>query len=198
MTCIAGLAHENQVWIGGDSAGVGGYDLRVRRDTKVFNINRRFLIGYTSSFRMGQLLRFGFHPPYQADGEGDYEYMCTSFIDAVRTRLKGGGYATVKDNAESGGFFLVGYNGKLYDVQEDFQVGECLDGMDAAGCGESFALGSLLETRDIPDPRKRILRALKAAEYFSAGVQRPFVIRRLGEVKLLPKPPMERPVKKGK
>jgi ATP-dependent protease HslVU (ClpYQ) peptidase subunit len=47
MTCIAGVAHEGKVWIGGDSAGVGGYDLTVRADAKVFT-NGEFLFGFTS------------------------------------------------------------------------------------------------------------------------------------------------------
>jgi len=54
MTCIAGFVNKNEVWIGGDSAGVAGYNLRIRKDTKVFKVNGRFLIGYTNSFRMGQ------------------------------------------------------------------------------------------------------------------------------------------------
>ena len=36
MTCIVGLRHEGKAWIGGDSAGVGGLELTVRRDPKVF------------------------------------------------------------------------------------------------------------------------------------------------------------------
>ena len=36
MTCIVGLVHEGVVYIGGDSAGVGGMSLTVRADEKVF------------------------------------------------------------------------------------------------------------------------------------------------------------------
>ena len=62
MTCIVGLEHKGKVYIGGDSAGVAGYSLSVRADQKVF-INGNFIFGFTSSFRMGQILRFGFNPP---------------------------------------------------------------------------------------------------------------------------------------
>ena len=37
MTCIVGLVHEGVVYIGGDSAGVGGMSLTVRADEKVLN-----------------------------------------------------------------------------------------------------------------------------------------------------------------
>ena len=36
MTCIVGLVEKGNVYIGGDSAGVGGYSLTVRADRKVF------------------------------------------------------------------------------------------------------------------------------------------------------------------
>ena len=62
MTCIVGLIDGNRVWMGGDSAGVSGLDITVRSDPKVFR-NGDFLIGFTSSFRMGQLLAFRLRPP---------------------------------------------------------------------------------------------------------------------------------------
>ena len=52
MTCIVGLIDGRRVWMGGDSAGVSGLDITVRADAKVFR-NGDFLIGFTSSFRMG-------------------------------------------------------------------------------------------------------------------------------------------------
>lgn len=36
MTCIVGVVEGHTVWMGGDSAGVGGYALTVRADQKVF------------------------------------------------------------------------------------------------------------------------------------------------------------------
>jgi len=179
MTCIIGLVQGGMVWMGGDSAGVAKLDIRSRKDTKVFEVDGRFLIGYTSSFRMGQLLRFGFSPPEQEGNVDDYEYMCTKFIDAARKRLKDGGYVKVKDSREEGGVFLVGYKGRLYQIDDDFQVGETLDGFDAVGCGSDYALGSLYSNKNNLDPKWSILEALKVAEHFSAGVRRPFVVKRL-------------------
>lgn len=50
------------------------------------------MIGWLTSFRMIQLLRFTFKPP--EIGEKDiYEYMCTDFIDEVRECFKRGGYS---------------------------------------------------------------------------------------------------------
>ena len=177
MTCIIGLLSPSGTWIGGDSAGVGGLSLVVRKDEKVFFINGRFLLGYTSSFRMGQLLRFGFVPPEQKKKQSDFEYLCTDFIDAVRQRLKTGGYLTIKDNEERGGTFLLAYKSGLYEISDNFQVGIPVDPYGACGCGDEIALGSLYSTAQDNDPKRRMLTALQAAERFSAGVRRPFVIK---------------------
>ena len=176
MTAIAGLVHEGKVYIGGDSAGVAGLDLHLRADPKVFTVGE-FVIGYTSSFRMGQLLRFAFTPPFHKPDVDAYRYMVTEWVDAVRQCFKNGGYATTKDGAEVGGTFLVGYRGRLFFIGNDYQVGEVADGFSAVGCGDNQCLGALYATKDAKmKPEARIELALSAAERFSAGVRGPFVV----------------------
>ncbi len=180
MTCIVGLEHDNgMVSIGGDSAGVNGsLDIRIRTDEKVF-INGPMIFGFTSSFRMGQILRYSLTVPEQFQSQtDDYKFMCTTFIDAVRKCLKDGGYARVKDGEDIGGFFLVGYRGKLYRVESDFQVGKSMQTYDAVGCGESYAMGAMWGGDTGQPPEERIRRALAAAANFSAGVAAPFFILR--------------------
>lgn len=178
MTCIVGLIHNGTVYMGGDSAGVGGYDLTIRKDEKVFE-NGEFLIGFTSSFRMGQLLRYKFKPPYHIPDMPTEEYMATLFVDAVRSCLKEGGYAKTQEGEESGGTFLVGYRGRLFSIQDDFQIGESMHGYDAVGCGRNIALGCLYANGSMR-PKDRVYQALQAAECFSAGVRKPFVIKNIG------------------
>ena len=175
MTCIVGFVDKNNdIYIGGDSAGVSRMDIRIRSDAKVFERND-MLFGYTSSFRMGQLLRFKLNIPPQPNHTGDYEYVCTLFIDEVRKCLKENGYTTVKDNEEKIGEFIIGYRDNLYHVESDLQVGMVADSYDACGCGENYALGSLATNKDI-NAREIVLKALEVAEKFSAGVRRPFVV----------------------
>lgn len=81
MTAIAGVAEDGKVWIGGDSAGVGGLNLETRTDPKVF-VNGDFLFGYTSSFRMGQILEHEFSPPKPYEGEQGMPFMVKLFIPA--------------------------------------------------------------------------------------------------------------------
>lgn len=177
MTCIVGVVDKGKVFIGGDSAGVdSNFSLVQRRDRKVF-VNGHYAFGFTSSFRMGQLLAYSLSPPNPPDDNASlYGFMVTEFIDSIRHCLLSGGVAEKKDEVETGGSFLVAVAGRLFNISDDYQVGESIHSFDACGCGEDIALGSLYSTREVKDPRKRIVAALNAAETFSAGVRAPFHI----------------------
>lgn len=144
----------------------------MRADTKVFRTGP-YVMGFTSSFRMGQLLRHAFEPPAPA---ADLDkFMTTTFIDAVRTCLKAGGWASKNSEQEQSGDFLVGVNGRLFEVGSDYQVGEPADRFTAVGCGDQAARGALYATANTGlQPRERVGIALAAAERFSAGVRAPF------------------------
>lgn len=178
MTCIVALTDGDRVWVGGDSAGVAGWSLSVRADEKVFT-NGLFVMGFTDSFRMGQLLRYAFVPPDLPHDEDLDRYMVTSFIDHVRDCLKAGGVAKKSSEAEECGTFIVGVRDRLYVVMSDYQVAKLADGYAAVGCGADIALGSLYATPSI-SPECRIQIALSAAEAHSAAVRGPFVIRHNG------------------
>lgn len=173
MTCIAGVVAKGRVYLGGDSAGVGGYELTVRSDVKVFS-NGPFLIGFTSSYRMGQLLQHAFSPPPPPRKPGALgRYMVVDFVDAVRAALKDKGWATKQSEQELGGTFLVGVAGHLFRLEADYQVGEARDGYDAVGCGSEAARGALFASWHLK-PESRVRMALRAAERLSAGVRGPF------------------------
>lgn len=176
MTAIVGVVEDGKVWLGGDSAGVGGLSMQVRSDPKVFK-NGDFVIGYTSSFRMGQILEHHLSAPQPFEGEGGMAYMVKRFIPAVKEQLKSHGFQRTNDGQDSGGTFLVGYRGELYEVEDDYQVGRVLQRYHAVGCGRDLAIGSLFTTNDFElSPRERITLALQAAAEFSAGVRGPFTI----------------------
>ena len=177
MTCIVGWTENGKVWIGGDSAGVGGLSIRTRADEKVFK-NGDMLFGYTSSFRMGQLLRYSLVVPEQSKRKDDYRYMCTDFIDAVINLFESKKFAKTNSGEISGGTFLVGYKGKLYEIENDFQVAVPSLNFEAVGCGVDIAIGALHALRNHKmKPRDRIIKALEAATEFSAGVRPPFIVR---------------------
>ncbi len=181
MTCIAGIIDpkSNRVYIGGDSASTNDSGLQtILAGRKVFFVGEeesKMLLGCTTSCRMMQLLQYELRlPPYEKGMEVE-EYLVTKFVNAVRTCLKDGGFAQKEDEKESGGNFLIGYQGRLFEMQDDYQVSEPVNGYESIGSGAKVALGSLYATSSL-SPGQRIELALQAAAYHNAYVRPPFLI----------------------
>lgn len=168
MTCIVGVATPNGVVLGGDSLGSSGWDSTERKDPKVFKLSREVACGFTSSYRMGQILRF--HVELPPVGRDEYAWAVKDFIPAIRAAFKEHGYAQIDNSVESGGVFLLAVRKRLFRVDSDFQVGEPVAPFEACGCGEGYALGALHVLGNSGTPRQRVKRSLEAAARFSNGV----------------------------
>lgn len=179
MTCIVAVKHGNKIFMGGDSAGSNGHLTVVRKDEKVF-IKDEMIFGYTSSFRMGQLLRYKLKLPEHPKTLSCLEYLSTVFVDEVRKVFKEGGYLSKTNENESGGCFLIGYKGQIFEIESDFQVGICNEDYASVGSGDMVALGSLYSTSK-KDPQVRIAMALEAASNFVTTVRPPFMTRHVME-----------------
>jgi hypothetical protein len=171
MTAVVGLVHNGTVHLGGDSAAPQGWDLIVRADPKVFAVGP-YVVGFTTSWRMGQVLRFAFKPPKPPADHLD-RFMSTVLVDAARDALKAAGFARKDHEQEEGGTWLVGVAGRLFAIHGDYQVAESADGYTAVGCGAQVAHGVLYATPSMP-PGRRLQLALEAAQRHSAGVRGPF------------------------
>lgn len=179
MTCIIGLAHEDKVYIGGDSMAADGWNQRETKLRKVFHAGQ-FLIGYTSSFRMGQILQYHLAVRQQYDNETDEQYMVIAFAETVRALLRDKGYARIESNNEEGGHFVVGYKSEVYHMASDYQINHYADGLVSVGCGSQYALGAMLALSQIePDPHKRILKSLEVSADLCNGVMAPFRVETL-------------------
>lgn len=181
MTCIVGIVEDRSVFIGGDSAGVdGGLGKVCMKSPKVFR-NGEFIIGYTSSFRMGQVLQYDLKPPKVKSNFTAEEMMVKQFIPAVRKCFLKSGFARKDNNVETGGDFLVGFRGRLFFVESNFLVGESAHNYYAVGCGADLALGALSATSDscTYSPLERLKLALEAASQHSAGVMPPYTFLQL-------------------
>jgi len=174
MTCIIGLVEDGKLYMGSDSGAMAGWDKRLRKRSKVFKVGE-FTVGYTSSFRMGQILQFHLNVRAREEGETVDEYIVRGFIEAVRKALKDYGYTKVESNREEAGEFLLGYQGHLWNVSDDLQAGENVDGFDAVGCGAPYALAAMKALDGLP-PLARIEKALAISAYFSNGVSGPFEV----------------------
>lgn len=185
MTCIVAVKHNKNIYMGGDSLGSNtSFQKVVRLDEKVF-VKGDMIFGFTSSFRMGQILQYVMESPERPEGISDMKYLVAYWIPALIECFEEQGYKGEKPEEEGdssgtkkGGTFLLGYRGTIYHIEDDFQVGVPADQYSAVGCGADLALGAVFTAKKsgLKEPEKIITVALEAAEKFSAGVQRPFVI----------------------
>ncbi len=188
MTCIVGMEHEGEVWIGGDSAGIAGAHLMLRDDKKVFSRKipkekTGMVFGFENSVRMGQLLQYRLEIPKFTEGTDEFSWMATDFVEAMRLTFMSGGY--MPGNGATGfnqplvSSFLVGFHGKLFLVEDTGQVGRSKFPFYAVGAGRDAALGAmniLVEHPCFQGPHEILTLALKAAQRFSSCVRGPFHI----------------------
>lgn len=169
MTCIVAIAEKGTVYMGGDSAASSGWDVTMLADPKIF-VNGDYLIGSCGSIRMRGLLHHKLAPPLPT---GDLaRFMNTTFIDEVRALFRDNGFSKKENNVESGGLFLVGIQGKIFQIHEDYQVLQSQESYMSVGCGWTYALGSLATSQGAPQARLR--KALEVSVKFSNGVRPPF------------------------
>jgi len=182
LTCVVGYFDKktNDIFMGADSSAMLGDAIFKRSDEKVF-INGPMIFGFAGSFRMGQILRYCFEIPKKSKKIDDYQYLCTTFVDKLVDCFTKKGFAEVEDNVVSGGTFLIGFGGNLYEVGPDFQVAKDLINYSVIGIGEQFARGALyiLDQDDNLPPEQKVYMALEAAEEFSSSVTSPFSIMRI-------------------
>ena len=179
MTCIVAIAQGGTVYMGSDHAASddkSGWILS-RKDPKVFKVGQ-YGIAFTDSFRMGQILQYSWVPPKYTTtktNSGLDKFMRTKFIDSVKQAFKDSGFGTIGGSEEdTGGIFIVGVEGRIFTIVEDFHVGENVVNYMAEGSGGMFALGALHATKHQKNPRMRLKAALEAAAEFSMSVAPPF------------------------
>jgi hypothetical protein len=173
MTCIVGIETPQGVMLGADSISgdTGSWTCWTADVPKLFRLGQ-YVLGFTSSWRMGDLLRHQLRlaPP---PATRVHRHMVVAVVPAIRACLKEGGFATTKDGAEVGGFFLIGTNGQLFQIGSDYQVNRSTHGYNAVGVGRDIALGALAAT-ERGAPRRRLRLALEAAGKHCMGVRGPW------------------------
>lgn len=179
MTCIVAIAQNGTVYMGADHAASdekSGWIL-ARKDPKVFKVGQ-YGIAFTDSFRMGQILQYNWTPPKYTPtktNSGLDKFMRTKFVDSVKDAFRAHGYGNqVAGQEDEGGIFLIGVEGKIFTMDEDFHIAENIVNYMAEGSGAMFALGALHATKNQKNPKMRIKHALEAASEFSMSVRPPF------------------------
>jgi ATP-dependent protease HslVU (ClpYQ) peptidase subunit len=179
MTCIVAIAQNGTVYMGSDHAASDDKSgwVMSRKEPKCFKVGQ-YGIAFTDSFRMGQILQYSWTPPKYTPtktNSGLDKFMRTKFIDSVKVAFKDHGFGDIGGTDEdTGGIFIVGLEGRIFVVDEDFHVGENVVNYMAEGSGGMFALGALHATKNQKNPKMRLKLALEAASEFSMSVAPPF------------------------
>jgi ATP-dependent protease HslVU (ClpYQ) peptidase subunit len=179
MTCIVAIAQNGTVYMGSDHAASDDKSgwIMARKEPKCFKVGQ-YGIAFTDSFRMGQILQYSWTPPKYTPtktNSGLDKFMRTKFVESVKVAFKEHGFGDIGGTDEdTGGIFIVGLEGRIFVVDEDFHIGENVVNYMAEGSGGMFALGALHATKNQKNPRLRIKAALEAASEFSMSVAPPF------------------------
>lgn len=141
MTCIIGYVDtKGNGHMVGDSAGTNvTYHSRIDlHSAKIFE-KCGMLIGYTTSFRMGQILEHCLEFPDRTAGLTDFEYLIRQLVPAIRKVFVEEKY--IQDTDKQGGNFIIVWKGAVYEIQGDFSVFNHSRGFASCGSGNSHAQG---------------------------------------------------------
>lgn len=173
MTCIVGLVKGDSVWLGGDRAATdGGLNRTLIKEPKIFE-KGSIGFGVCGLPKVMDAIQHTIEMPPFNDGDDVKGYLVGQIIPAVREGLKKL-ECTEEYNGQHyfHGALLIAFQGRLFEVQGNFQLVEASVPFAAVGSGAEPALGSLRSTKG--NPRKRVLEALKVSAENNAGVAPPF------------------------
>ncbi|GCJ80999.1 hypothetical protein [Escherichia phage BF17] len=170
MTCI--IAHTNGVssFIAGDKLGSNGFTKTVQTEPKVFE--KEFIklhddgltrtkevmaLGYTTSFRMGQLLNYNLNLPEQDASQTFSQYLVLKVIPIIRQMFKEEWGARDASQDVGGGQFIILHNHTIYEVQEDFSVLQPKTRITAVGSGTYHAIAAMQAYIEVENESKKPL-----------------------------------------
>lgn len=161
MTCIVALKENGRVYLAGDCCCCNGTDKMLYTGKKVFR-NGVFSFGYTSSFRMGQLLEYHWVRPPIRDNEDIDEYLYVDVLDSIKELFMADRYDT---DGNLGGVFIMVYYDRVFMVQEDYAMFE-IDHFVSVGDGADEAEAVLYTLENIENdvaPENKLRLAIKIA-----------------------------------
>jgi hypothetical protein len=193
MTAIIGVRDGSDVWMGADSfSGNSEYLMSVGRPKitrrEVAQVTEKdnlpdgvdvMLVGTAGDWRPSFLLSQLKLPPHHR-GEDAFVYISSKLADCLRDLHREKGYLQKTAEREGGNcHVLIGYQGRLFSMWDEFQVVENAEPYMAIGSGMYIALGALATTEGI-DPLRRLEMVLEITEHHHPYLNRPFHFEHVG------------------
>lgn len=175
MTAVIGFEFKDGVILGSDSLIVDEYGTSLTSLTpKVFEKNN-VLFGTCGSLRITQVIKYKFVIP-ERNGKELFEYLCTDFIDGLAETLCNNNCTYMKNDSMTGSEMIIGIDGQLFAIDEDFHIIKTSLPFFAIGSGKSFAFGSMMSLEMFPQlpPKARIELSLQTVSKLCSTVGSPF------------------------
>lgn len=176
MTVIAAIVEQGRVLMGGDSHIADGD--RVLRDTsgKVWK-TPDMVIGASGSLNAADAVRYGFAFPDPAE-ESEDRYMRLTVPSALGVFLGERGLMREDEskNSRVDLNLLIGWRGRLWEIDQDLTTVETLEPFGAIGSGGTVARTALACLKDLLPPRERLDQALGLAARYAKNVSGPFAV----------------------
>lgn len=148
MTCITAAVKGGKCAIAADSFGGSASSYQIYKTPKLVRKPVRngggsidVLIGYTSSYRMGDILRYLWECP-EFSGDAN-EWIVAKCIPSLRCLFESEGFMGKDDSRDSGGDFIFIVDCRIFHIQNDFSVLEPSEGYLSVGSGEYIAVGAM-------------------------------------------------------
>lgn len=171
MTCIAAIKAEDGIYMMADRQASSEYRVRYYCAKPKIFIRSGMLIGMAGSGTDALIVEHRMEFPEHASDEDAFTYLAKRWLPAYREALKEEERITERDGkkiAES--VVLIGYQGELFEVDDEFDLVDEREGIAAIGSGHDLAKGSLYTTGLLLGvdlrPQERLRVALTAARRF--------------------------------
>lgn len=190
MSVVVGIEHKGQVWMAADSlVSDDEITFETTEPPKVFEWNG-VVLGSVGSFRVGNVLFEAFEPPKIKASEDALSFMVRRFAPALRVTLEENDIDTKRKVVEDSFMLIdewslmvgliVGGEGRIYIVDDDFSVSRAADGYAFIGSGGEVAAGALFAIQGSKrTPGWRIEKAVAAASKHVASVGGKIVIEHI-------------------
>ena len=172
MTCIISYKQDGKVILAGDKAGSNGFSGHLSKEPKVFT-NGDFMIGYTTSFRMGQILNHLWTAPKRKVDQNTVKYLYVDVIPSIMECFDDHNFGDSKEN-KYGNFVMV-YENEIYEVQGDMSMLQHDTDIVCVGSGEYHATAAVRVLLDYEHDDKKILnKAFKVVSDNIVSVSKEF------------------------
>lgn len=179
MTIVAAVEKNSKVYFGCDSI-FGTDDLKDKFADSKFVKFPDLIIGFSGYLRAFQVVKRQLK--IRKDIKKTDDWFHINFISSMKDVLRKNGVLVVENEQEklpSNCNFLIGFKGKIYEMDDDFSMFRSARGFACIGSGSNVALGSLWTTRDLASPQARLRLALEASVELVPSCAPPFFYEEL-------------------